>query len=365
MSGRPEDGMLILVINCGSTSLKYKLYEAQEQRLSLLAAASVPLRPGEEPPIAGILGTLPAAPDAVAHRVVHGGDRFTTAVQVDDEVLRTLAELTPLDPLHNGPALRALEITRTLGVPIVAAFDTAFFADLPPLARRYALPRMPGVHRYGFHGWSHRSVMNRLAALSGEPEPTFVSLHLGSGCSAAAVRRGKPVDTSMGYSPLEGLIMGTRAGDVDPGVLLHLIQEGWNPDRLGHLLYHEAGLLALGGTADMRELLSRSDSDAHEAVEIFCYRAVKYVGAYLAALEGETQALVFTGGIGENAPEIRERICRPLEWAGLRLDSTRNARGEEQISAGGSPLRVYAIRTDEESGIAEEALHLLRGVRAQ
>jgi acetate kinase len=357
--------MVILVINCGSTSLKYKVYEAQEQRLSLLAAASVPLTPGEEPPIAGILATLPAAPDAVAHRVVHGGDRFTTAVRVDDEVLRALTELTPLAPLHNGPALRAIEITRALGGPIIAAFDTAFFADLPAPARRYALPTIPGVHRYGFHGWSHRSVMKRLATLTGNRAPTFVSLHLGSGCSAAAIRRGKPVDTSMGYSPLEGLIMGTRAGDVDPGVLLHLMQEGWSPERLGHLLHHEAGLLALAGTADMRELLSRTDPAAAEAVELFCYRAVKYVGAYLAALEGETQALVFTGGIGENAPEIRERICRSLEWAGLRLDPTRNARGEEQISAGGSQLRVYAIRTDEESGIAEEALHLLRGVRAQ
>jgi acetate kinase len=351
--------MRILVVNCGSTSLKYKLYESQERTLSLLAAASVFLRPGEEAPVAGVLAVLPARPDAVAHRVVHGGDRFTKSVLVDDEVLRALTELTPLAPLHNGPALRALEFTRSLGVPVIAAFDTAFFADLPPRARRYALPSIPGVRRYGFHGWSHRFVMKRLAALSGDAEPTFVSLHLGSGCSAAAIRRGKPVDVSMGYSPLEGLIMGTRAGDVDPGVLLHLVQEGWDAERLGHLLHHDAGLKALAGTADMRELLSRSDLEAQEAVELFCYRAVKYVGAYLAALDGETQALVFTGGIGENAPSIRERICRSLAWAGLRLDSARNARGEEQISAAGSPLGAYAIRTDEEAGIAEAALRLL------
>ena len=352
--------MRILVINCGSTSLKYKLYEAQQHGLSLLAAASAAMGPSDEPPIAGVLAALPASPDAVAHRVVHGGDHFTAAVRVDAEVLRALTELTPLAPLHNGPALRALEITRTLGVPIFAAFDTAFFADLPARARRYALPPIPGVHRYGFHGWSHRFVTKRLSALSGEPEPTFVSLHLGSGCSAAAIRLGKPVDISMGYSPLEGLIMGTRAGDVDPGVLLHLMQEGWDAERLGNLLHHNAGLKALAGTADMRELLSRSDSEAQEAVEIFCYRAVKYVGAYLAALKGETQALVFTGGIGENAPAIRERICRPLEWAGLQLDPSRNTRGDEQISPAGSPLGVYAIRTDEEAGIAEEALRLLQ-----
>ncbi|MEO7138567.1 MAG: hypothetical protein ABI037_12700 [Gemmatimonadales bacterium] len=350
--------MRILVINCGSTSLKYKLYEADQQRLSLLAAASVSMKPGDDAPVAGVLAALPARPEAVAHRVVHGGDRFTAAVRVDDEILRALTELTPLAPLHNGPALRALEITRTLGVPIIAAFDTAFFADLPARARRYALPSILGVHRYGFHGWSHRFVMNRLAELSGDHEPTLVSLHLGSGCSAAAVRRGKPVDISMGYSPLEGLIMGTRAGDVDPGVLLHLLHEGWDAERLGRLLHHEAGLKALAGTTDMRELLSRTDPEAQEAVELFCYRAVKYVGAYLAALEGEAQALVFTGGIGENAPEIRERICRSLEWAGVRLERRRNARGEERISAEGSPLVAYAIRTDEEAGIAEEALRL-------
>jgi acetate kinase len=352
--------MRILVINCGSTSFKYKLYETEQQRLSLLAAASVSMKPGTEAPVATVLAGLPARPDAVAHRVVHGGDRFTTAVRVDREILRVLHELTPLAPLHNGPALRALEITRTLGVPIIAAFDTAFFADLPARARRYALPSIPGVHRYGFHGWSHRFVMQRLAALSGEREPTFISLHLGSGCSAAAIRRGKPVDISMGYSPLEGLVMGTRAGDVDPGVLLHLLHLGWDAERLGHLLHHEAGLKALAGTADMRELLSRTDAEAQEAVELFCFRAVKYVGGYLAALEGKAQALIFTGGIGENAPEIREMICRSLEWAGVRLDRRRNARGEERISAEGSPLSAYAIRTNEEEGIAEEALRLLQ-----
>lgn len=146
---------------------------------------------------------------------------------------------------------------------------------------------------------------------------------------------------------------------MDPGVLLHLLHEGWDAERLGRLLHHEAGLKALAGTADMRELLSRTDAEAQEAIELFCYRAVKYVGGYLAALEGKAQALVFTGGIGENAPEIRERICRPLGWAGVRLDPRRNAHGEERISAEGSPLVAYAIRTDEEAGIAEEALRLL------
>jgi acetate kinase len=351
--------MRILVVNCGSTTLKYKLYDAAARGLDLLAAATIPLKPGDAAPIADVLATLPAPPEAIAHRVVHGGDRFSTVVLVDSDVLRQLHQLTPLAPLHNGPALRALEITRALGVPVIAAFDTAFFTELPARARQYALPPIPGVHRYGFHGWSHRFVMNRLTTLTGEPEPTFVSLHLGSGCSAAAVRLGRPVDVSMGYSPLEGLIMGTRAGDLDPGVLLHLLHEGWDAGRLGHLLHHEAGLKALAGTADMRELLSRTDARAQEAVELFCYRAVKYVGAYFAALEGQAQALVFTGGIGENAPEVRERICRPLAWAGVRLDSGRNLRGEERISAEGSPLSAFTIRTDEEAGIAEQTLRLL------
>ncbi|HEU5305178.1 MAG TPA: acetate kinase, partial [Gemmatimonadales bacterium] len=219
----------------------------------------------------------------------------------------------------------------------------------------------PGVRRYGFHGWSHRSVAQRFAAIAGSATPSLITLHLGSGCSAAAILRGWPIDVSMGYSPLEGLVMGTRPGDVDPGVLLHLLQTGSKVDKLQHLLHHESGLKGLAGTADMRELLARTDDAAREAVELFCYRAVKYVGAYAAALEGQAEALVFTGGIGENSAEIRSRICRGLGWLGLRVDVARNERGEERISTDDSALAAYAIPSDEERGIAEDALRVLGG----
>ena len=211
-----------------------------------------------------------------------------------------------------GRALAALPLppvaaTRGLGVPQVAVFDTAFFVDLPARARRYAVPFPSGVRRFGFHGWSHRAVTERCAALTGVGEPTLVSLHLDSGCSAAAILRGRPVDVSMGYSPLEGLVMGTRPGDVDPGLLLHLMQEGADARRLEHLLYHESGLMALAGTSDMRELLAREDARARDAVEFFCYRIVKYVGAYFAVLERGAEAIAFTGGIGHGSPDIRGR----------------------------------------------------------
>src|SRR5258705_461446 len=188
--------------------------------------------------------------------------------------------------MHNGPALEGMEATLDSGVPLVAALDTAYHATLPPRAWRYALPEIAGVRRYGFHGWSHRYVTERYAALTGSSEPTIVTLHLGGGCSAAAILRGRSVDTSMGYSPLEGLVMGTRAGDLDPGILTHLLYSGTSLPELDHLLQHEAGLKALAGTADVRELLGRDDAAAELALELFCYRIQKCVGAYLAALEG-------------------------------------------------------------------------------
>ena len=230
--------------------------------------------------------------------------------------------------------MEGIEATLGLGVPLVAAFDTAFHRTLPQRAWRYALPELPGVRRYGFHGWSHRSVTERYAALSGNPLPTIVTLHLGSGCSATAIQRGQSIDTSMGYTPLEGLVMGTRPGDLDPGILTHLLQQGMTLDRLRRLLHLESGLQGLAGSQDMRELLRRDDEKAVAALEIFCYRILKYVGAYLTILGG-AEAIVFTGGIGENSPEIRRRICEGLSWVGLEMDGFRNARGEERISAEG------------------------------
>jgi acetate kinase len=349
----------ILVINCGSATLKSALYEAAGGRLEQLAGSTVPWEGGHAATVQRALGGLPSRPDAIAHRVVHGGERFLAPVLIDDGVLRDLSELVPLAPLHNAVSLAGVEATRGLGVPLVAVFDTAFFAELPARARRYALPEIPGVRRFGFHGWSHRSVAERYAVLTGVPEPTIVTLHLGSGCSAAAIRRGQPVDVSMGYSPLEGLVMSTRPGDVDPGVLLHLVEQGLGADALARLLNHESGLRALAGTGDLRELLARDDAAAREAIDLFCYRIVKYVGAYLAALEGETEAVIFTGGIGHGSPEVRRRVCASLAWTGLVLDQERNARGEETIAVEGASLKAFAIRSDEEGLIAAEAARLL------
>jgi acetate kinase len=350
--------MRILVINCGSTTLKYKLLAVNPDAVQVLAEAAKELRGGYRAAVASALSSLPQPPDAIAHRVVHGGDRLPDVVEVDTRVLNQLRELGPLAPLHNGPALEGIEATLGLEVPLVAAFDTAFHRTLPECAWRYAVPPALGVRRYGFHGWSHRSVMERYALLSGNPRPTIITLHLGSGCSAAAIRQGTSVDTSMGLTPLEGLVMGTRPGDLDPGLLIHLMQQGMTLDRLRHLLNYESGLEALAGSHDMRALLGRDDPAARVAIDVFCYRILKYVGAYLAVLEG-AEAIVFTGGIGENSPEIRRRVCERLSWAGIELDHSRNAGGEERISTAAAQIAVYAIKTDEERVIAREAERLL------
>lgn len=350
--------MRILVINCGSTTFKYQLFRSNGAELESLAGSVVEIREGYRNAVRQALAAMPQLPDAIAHRVVHGGDRLSDIVPIDIAVLNQLRQLRPLAPLHNGPALEGIEATLGLGVPLLAAFDTSFHRTLPERAWRYALPDSAKVRRYGFHGWSHRSVMERYAELTGNPRPTLVTLHLGSGCSAAAIREGESIDTSMGFTPLEGLVMGTRAGDLDPGVLAHLMEQGMPLDRLRRLLHHESGLRGLAGTDDMRELLQRSDAAAQLAVEIFCYRVLKYIGAYLTVLGG-AEAIVFTGGIGEHAPEIRRRVCDGLSWLGLELDEQRNSRADECISAPTSRISAYCIHSDEERIIAREALSLL------
>jgi acetate kinase len=348
----------ILVINCGSTTLKYQLFQNEGAELMTLAVGSVEIREGYRKAVGDAVAALPQPPDAIAHRVVHGGDRLTDIVRIDTGVLSQLRELGPLAPLHNGPALEGIEATLGSDVPLLAAFDTSFHRTLPERAWRYALPELGTVRRYGFHGWSHRSVVQRYAELSGNPQPTIVTLHLGSGCSAAAIQRGESIDTSMGFTPLEGLVMGTRAGDLDPGILTHLMDQGMTLHRLRRLLHHESGLHGLAGTDDMRELLRREDEAARLAIEIFCYRVLKYVGAYLTVLGG-AEAIVFTGGIGERSPEIRRRICQELGWLGLTLDEQRNTRGDECISSPTSRLAAYCIHAEEERVIAREACRLL------
>lgn len=353
----------VLVINCGSTTLKHKLFEQRGAELTLLAGASRSVNGGYGAAVERVLEGLAVRPDVIAHRVVHGGGRLPDVVVIDPEVMKVLREVTPLAPLHNGPALEGIEATRDMGVAQVAALDSAFHDSLPPQAWRYAIPELPGVRRYGFHGWSHRWVTERYAALTEVPEPTIITLHLGSGCSAAAILHGRSVDTSMGYSPLEGLVMGTRAGDLDPAILTHLLHRGMSLPALELMLNHACGLQALAGDSDMRELLGRRDPAAELALEIFCCRVRKYVGAYLAVLEGAAEGLVFTGGIGENAPEIRRRVAEGFGWAGLTLDAGRNDRNEPRISTDGSRLAAYVIPTEEERLIARETLKLLRAER--
>jgi len=350
--------MRVLVINCGSATLKAKLFHADAGELEMVHGRTLPVAGAYRTVVGEALTSLPHRPDVIAHRVVHGGGRLPELARIDGRVLGILRDLEPIAPLHNGPALQGIEATLGAGVPLFAALDSGFHRTLPPRAWRYAIPEFPGVRRYGFHGWSHRWVTEQFAALTGVSEPTIVTLHLGGGCSAAAIHRGRSVDTSMGYSPLEGLVMATRAGDLDPGILTHLLRQGHSLHQLEHLLNHESGLLALAGTADMRKLLGRTDPEAELALDIFCYRIRKCVGAYLAALEG-AEALVFTGGIGENAPEVRRRVCEPLAWAGVRLDPRRNAGNERRITADDASLPVYVIPTDEERLIAREVVAAL------
>jgi len=353
--------MRVLVINCGSATLKYKLFDERAGELEVLAGATAEIQgaDGYRAAVSRAMAGLPASPEVIAHRVVHGGGRLPEVVRIDPAVLRVLREVTPLAPLHNGPALEGIEATIDAGIPLVAALDTAFHVTMPERAWRYAIPELAGVRRYGFHGWSHRWVTECYAAIAGSPEPTIITLHLGGGCSAAAIRRGRSVDTSMGYSPLEGLVMGTRAGDLDPGILTHLLHGGIPLARLERLLNHEAGLAALAGTGDVRKLLARHDPAAALAIDIFCYRIRKYVGAYLAVLEG-AEALVFTGGIGEHAAEVRRRVCEGFGWAGLTLEPARNRGHGPRISTDDSALAAYVIPTDEERLIARETLRLMR-----
>ena len=317
---------------------------------------------------------------AVGHRVVHGGERFTHSVLITDDVLRGIKDCIDLAPLHNPANIKGIVAASDVlgaGLPQVAVFDTAFHQTLPPHAYLYALPyqwyRRHRVRRYGFHGTSHRYVAYRYRKLRGlaRERTNIITLHLGNGCSAAAIKAGDSADTSMGMTPLEGLVMGTRSGDIDPAIVEYVAaKEGLSALEVDTVLNKQSGLMGISGlTNDMRELLDEShesgDRRAGLAVEIFCYRVRKYVGAYLAALGG-ADALVFTGGIGENSAEVRARVCEGLGWMGVELDPAANeattARREGPISREGSRLAVYVIPTDEELLIARDTVRLIRGV---
>lgn len=412
--------MNILVLNCGSSTIKFQLIgtdlEQIEQNSDQHLARGVIERIGGEAVYSFQSEGQPAQRDtaqlrdiraavdfiirwicspesqvntvqtisdihAVGHRVVHGGEAFTQSALINDEVLRGIDVCIDLAPLHNPANIKGILAARELlgaGMPQVAVFDTAFHQTLPEQAYLYALPyqfyRRHKVRRYGFHGTSHRYVAYRYRTLLNIPreQVNIITLHLGNGCSAAAIKNGNSIDTSMGMTPLEGLVMGTRSGDVDPSIIDFLAtKEGLTTHEMESLLNKQSGLLGISGlTHDMRELLEEAhenkDRRALLAIEIFCYRVRKYIGSYLAAMGG-ADAVVFAGGIGENSAEIRERICDGLEWMGLKLDATRNARinggREGLICTDDSRLKAYVIPTDEELLIARDTVRCMQKIQ--
>ncbi len=395
--------MRVLVCNAGSSSLKFSLLEAESERLLADGGIDwtaepprlVVRRPGQgevardlaSKSLAGAVGRLieelcsgrpgPArgASDihAVGHRVVHGGERFTQAVRITGEVERVIGALIELAPLHNGPSLEVIRAVQGLlpDVPQVAAFDTAFHASIPDAARIYPVPRRWtrewGLRRFGFHGLSHSYCAARAAEMIGRrpgADLRLVVAHLGHGASVSAVRNGTCIDTSMGFTPLEGLMMGTRSGSVDPGMLIYLLREkGLDAERLDEALNHESGLLGVSGlSADMRRVLAAAahDRDARLAVDIYVHRARQAIGAMAATLGG-IDGLVFTAGVGERSAEIRRRICENLGHLGLVLDPGANdaCAGDADIATPAAPGRILVIATREDLSIVREVRRLV------
>lgn len=356
----------VITLNAGSSSVKCALFRAGDpptavRRDKLDRVAS----PGDV--IRWLESTgAPARPAAIAHRLVHGGPNHTAPALVTPDLLRDLDALRPLDPTHLPAELDLIAAcaSRWPGVPQVACFDTAFHRDLPTAARTLPLPRRFGLRKYGFHGLSYEYLMDELARVAGPDAARgrVVLAHLGSGASLAAVRGGVCIDTTMGFTPTGGLVMGTRTGDLDPGALIHLMRtEKLTADQLDALVNRDSGLRGISETSsDVRELLAHEATDARaaDAVAVFCYQARKFVGAMAAALGG-LDTMVFAGGIGENAPEVRSRVCTELGFLGVRLDAALNAASAAVISAAGAPVTVRVIRTDEEAVLARAAFRLL------
>jgi acetate kinase len=412
------DEARVLVLNCGSSSVKYRLVEPHtgstlawgmvervgqaEGRLAhhWLDVSGVRAEYTEEQTYAEYTEEQTYAahaqaldavidafslygPDlgerlvAVGHRVVHGGERFAAPVVVDEDVLRAIDELATLAPLHNPANATGIRVARRRlpSVVHVAVFDTAFHATIPPEAATYALPRewrtWYGVRRYGFHGTSHAYVSRETARLLGRPveHTNVIVLHLGNGASACAVRGGRSIDTSMGMTPLQGLVMSTRCGDVDPAVPGHLARvAGLTAETVDEVLNTQSGLLALAGASDLRDIIARAeagDPDARLALDVYCYRVRSYVGAYFAAL-GRVDAVAFTAGVGENSPLVRERSLQGLDRLGIAVDPTLNHARPEQgasrgrvISLSSASVAVLVVPTDEEREIATQALRVV------
>jgi acetate kinase len=411
--------MNVLVLNCGSSSLKFQLISTSLEQIEARAdrvlakghieriggAALLTFEtPDTEPvrlarPIRDIKAALDAALEwigaettvvegvdglseihAVGHRVVHGGENFSRSVLIDDGVLRGIADCIDLAPLHNPANIQGITAARAVfgkALPQAAVFDTAFHQTMPEISYLYAIPyqfyRRHKVRRYGFHGTSHRYIAYQYRTIHQIPREAvnIITLHLGNGCSIAAVKGGNSLDTSMGFTPLEGLVMGTRSGDLDPAIVEFLCdKEGMSVHEVDLMLNKSSGLLGISGlTHDMRELLAEADDSADRrarlAIELFCYRIRKYIGSYLAAMNG-ADAIVFSGGIGENSPRIRSRICDEMGWLGLSADETRNALlvdgSEGTFSTPDSRVKLEVIPTNEELLIARDTVRLIVSV---
>jgi acetate kinase len=394
--------MKVLAINCGSSSLKFEIVEVNQDRPN----ATSKLAEGKVQEIGSKKGkikfstdnsdnlkdeTVPVAHhaqaielvwqwlesvdllskiEAVGHRIVHGGDRFTSPILIDKTFIETLEALIDLAPLHNAPSLMAIRAAREqVGekIPMVATFDTIFHRNMPDRAARYAIPyelaQKHQIRRYGFHGLAHRYLLEKYATIANKAieQIKIITLQLGGGCSAAAIANGHSIDTSMGFTPLEGLMMGTRSGDIDPALITILAErEGISVKVVEELLNQKSGLLGVSGiSGNMSELVtaeSQGDIRAALAIEMFCYRIRKYIGAYLAVLNG-ADAIIFGGGIGENNPLVRDRICQGMDWCGLILDPDRNKKTTEDyllISSDRAQIHAYAIAVNEAQIIARD-----------
>jgi len=365
--------MLVLVLNAGSSSVKYQLVDSDTgDRLAGGIVEEVVDHAAALRDVVGDVERLGRPIGAIGHRVVHGGAVFSEPVRIDDEVVEAIRELAPLAPLHNPANLAGIEAARATWPTLaqVAVFDTAFHRTLPPAAYRYAVPaawyEQHGVRRYGFHGTSHDYVSTRAAGVLGRPrdELDLIVAHLGNGASITAVGHGRSVETSMGLSPLEGLVMGTRSGDIDPAVIGHVAAaSGYSEADVLVELNRSSGLLGLCGDSDMREITARidaGDGSADLALDVFCHRIRKYVGAYVAVLGG-CDALVFTAGIGEHSALVRTRVCAGLGVFGIALDDDRNERSEPVISRDGASTAVLVVPTDEEHAIAEQTARVVAG----
>jgi len=394
--------MKVLVLNCGSSSIKYQFIDTDKEtalakgiveRIGMTGAVLSHSRfDGDSIKIAGEILDHKAAIeyviaillsknhgvieniseiDAVGHRVVHGGETFSDSILLNDEVLKVIEDNIELAPLHNPPNIKGIQAVNRLltKTPQVAVFDTAFHSKMPPRSFLYGIPyelyKKYKIRRYGFHGTSHLFVSQKAAEMMKKDisKLKIITAHLGNGCSMAAIDKGTSVDTTMGFTPLEGLLMGTRSGDLDPSLILYIMgKEGLSLHEAGTLLNKHSGLIGISGeSSDMREIIASVKDEQKRSVyafEIFCYRIKKYIGAYTAAMGG-LDALVFTGGIGENAVEVREEVCRNMDYLGIKLDTLKNESREQIISDSSSKVKIFRIPTNEELVIAMDTAKIV------